>query len=106
VDKFEVGEVAIFCNPRSRHCGDEVTIAGPLHRCRVTFAESGGQIIAEVYEIEAPVSWGAAPTGRWVARPSSLRKRRPPPKREEVGEWDLCPWQPERRESTVKAGHD
>ncbi len=23
-----------------------------------------------------------------------LRKKRPPPKREEVGDWELCPWQP------------
>lgn len=26
--------------------------------------------------------------------PRVLRRKRPPPKREETGEWDLCPWQP------------
>lgn len=28
------------------------------------------------------------------AQPECLRKITPPPKREDVGEWDLCPWRP------------
>lgn len=39
---------------------------------------------------------------RWAAPNHYLRPRNPPaPTREELGEWDLCPWRPERQPETV-----
>lgn len=38
------------------------------------------------------------PPTRWVCREIDLRPRRDPDKqkREETGDWNLCPWQPKR----------
>lgn len=94
---FEVGEIAIMVSmcvwPEYNGC--ECEIIGPLQLREFwgdrahTFSKSGICYRARTVD------------GRTVAvAPKNLRKKRLPPPREELGDWELIPWQ---RPTAVKA---
>lgn len=78
VEKFEVGEIAIFSRPNSIFFGIEVSITLPLHNSLTKDRLDGSIRREDVYGIYAP-ELGLPPSQiGWVARPKDLRKRRPP----------------------------
>jgi hypothetical protein len=94
VDTFKVGEIAIFCNPSSpRH----------LEECCVVEGLQAGRIVDD-----ATMTWRAGEFYRvtfagdelkYAAEPHQLRKKPGPEvppegKREPVGSWDECVFQP------------
>lgn len=89
MSKFSVGEVAIiaFSVFESYPVGSEVTILEVRHD-----GPLGLRYVIDRYRDE----WGDL--FLFTAEESSLRKKRPPDdiKREETGDWDLCPWRPEK----------
>jgi len=97
-EKFEVGEVAIYVRPGSKSYGQEVTILSPLRLRRLWNREGTSFRLVEAHEVkfgEQTIGVNGHPFG---AVPEELRKK--PPKvtpREQVGEWELCPWQPDRQ---------
>jgi hypothetical protein len=107
VDRFEVGEVAILIQPddvgnsgvpgHGVPRGSEVTVISTIEYLPMRMGgESRGIMAVHRITDQAGRLWGCPPS--W------LRKKRPPEadrKREELGEWDLCPWKPE----TVKCQH-
>ena len=88
-ESFQVGEIAIVV---------------PFANCPIAGHE------VEIIEPAAEREWEAVPSGdyksgiayvvrhpdfpRFCIRPPHLKKKRLPPPREDVGSWDLCPWQP------------
>jgi hypothetical protein len=93
-DAFNIGEIAIVNKPGSPYHGAEITITAPLHMTAYIESSTGTLYDPEpCYGISVP--WRS--DGRYVSPPRYLRKKRLPPPREEVGEWDLCPWQPAKR---------
>ena len=105
--KFKVGDVVIIrmcrCDgypTRQEHLGREVTIIG------VSPSGLPGWPKA-VYETDmphcsAPHVWAH----HWGCDNCFELKRRPPVKREELGSWDLCPWQPKRVTVSEEASHE
>lgn len=92
--RFEVGEVAIYIRPGSKNFGKEVTIVGPLKWARLWTPDLKTYKVVETYNVSCD-DLGQCPKGRWAAQPHHLRKKPPKAKpKEEVGEWELCPWQP------------
>lgn len=90
-DTFEVGEVALVNKADSPWYGREVTVTGPLRITTYLDIHTGVIWPAEpCYDIT--LSWKPGP---YVSPPRFLRKKRPPPKKEDIGEWELCPWRPE-----------
>lgn len=97
-DRFEVGEVAILVYPKDNpfpasangvHPGTELLVVGPLEYMilKVETGQIMGQYWAHMVEVN----------GRQYACPVEWLRKKPPkqePKREELGEWDLCPWKP------------
>lgn len=92
---FKIGEIAILVGggrgePGYDHyVGTEVVIESGLKRYPQAWGGVGYDILAK--------------DGKELfAIPSALRKRyEPPTQREAVGEWELCPWQPQRETSHV-----
>jgi hypothetical protein len=97
MSQFKIGESAMFV----RHTGKLSDAAEPYH----------GQVVTIV---DGPLSKPSPPYESFVGnvgyliRASDgfqvevgevcLRKIEPPPQREELGEWELCPWQPKHLE--------
>lgn len=96
-ESFEVGEIAILQLPADAERWDgcpappvpqgaemeirSVLIYGLLRVGPDQYAPMAYHLTTyNGYEYGTPVEW--------------LRKRPLPPKREELGEWDLCPWRP------------
>lgn len=95
-ETFKVGEIALLirseiqgdvCWPE--YLGQDVEVIGPLieRSCWDNRARTRSILVA-CYRIRA--SDGKI----FCALPENLRKKRLPPPREELGEWDLCPWKP------------
>lgn len=90
-ERFRIGEIAILVLAQGEvphpdwisYIGQEVEIVGGLRKRRFRKTPE-----ASAYLVRAQ-------DGRkFGAQPVNLRKKRLPPPREELGEWDLCPWQP------------
>lgn len=95
-ETFEIGEVAIFQNAviDASKNGLECTVIGELRVRHWVWSHTGQEDSGMAYRIQWPDGYTNA------AYPNQLRKRRPPePPRQEVGDWELCPWQPKQRES-------
>lgn len=87
-DTFKIGEVALLaCNGNAGNAGDEVTIIrGTILREVTRFG--GPPYIESFYQIRCVL-------GVFETAPSELRKKPPPEApRQQLGEWELCPWQP------------
>jgi len=98
-ERFRIGEIAILVlqpGETPNRCwlpyiGQEVEVVGALRKREFRNCDS---VAAHVVL--------ARDGRRFGAQPCNLRKKRlPPTPREEVGEWELCPWQP--KHSTVSA---
>lgn len=95
MDTFSVGEIAILNVPayRDRRADDKLTANGDevtvLSACDARLVNTGDSTVhMRTYIV-------AHPNGTtYAAPPEWLKKRKPPPQREDVGSWDLCPWQP------------
>lgn len=74
---FEIGEIAIFVNPDSRHFGSDVTVTSALKRMRLWDNDLGNYRVTEGYELDAPFL-GTPPKGQWATEPHNLRKKNPP----------------------------
>lgn len=92
MDTFSVGEIAILNRPESKYHGNEVEILSPLRRSRLW--SNGDYEICACHVVRVDGLTEKAKHGDWAVEPKYLRKKRPPPPREDVGSWDLCPWQP------------
>lgn len=87
-ESFEVGEIAIGHHPEHVDCkgcahGREVLIVGPLRPTLMGFdlqVHSAYRVKLDGEERNALPEW--------------LRKKPRIQDREQVGEWDECPWQP------------
>ena len=96
MDEFRVGDLAVgkeaqFYFERN---GMQCEIIGPLEFR--TYDCPRGTFTQPCYLVR----WS---DGRVTcARPHQLM-RIPPPKREDVGEWELCPWRPAVRHPTVES---
>jgi len=96
-EKFEVGEIALYCKPGSPYYGLEVTIVSELIYCPLMYSHStrtwddgfAYRIAGDLPDIRPP---GCSFSPPWYARPEHLRKKRPP--REALGKWEECPWRP------------
>src|SRR5690242_3293553 len=96
--KFEIGEVVLYApaSDWSRELqheevdcapGAELTILSSLHTARVRGDYFKGALV-DGYEVDF--------LGRRYWAPADWLRRKPPKvDRQELGEWDLCPWQPE-----------
>lgn len=90
-ERFRIGEIAILVLQPSEiphpdwapYIGKEVEIVGALQRREF---RSGDSVAAHVVRSQDGRKFGA--------QPCNLRKKRLPPPREQIGDWDLCPWQP------------
>lgn len=90
-ERFRIGEIAILVlTPGDElldywapYVGQEVEVVDGLRKRRCTNGET-----IPVYVVQS------SDGQRFGAMPCNLRKKRPPPLREPLGEWDLCPWQP------------
>lgn len=94
---FQVGEVALFCKPGSKHFGMEVTISGPLSMRLIRNTKTGAIRDVPAYVIEPIGHPELRPSGRSVGfatEPFNLRKRPAPGDREKIGSWQECPWTP------------
>lgn len=88
-DTFDIGEVALVVGPpaglNNDHGfqeGDEVTVVEGL---KIRQFGHGERLWSYVVTRDGR---------RYRAVPEWLRKRRLPPQRQEIGEWELCPWRP------------
>lgn len=97
-DTFSIGEVALFYSPGSPAHGMEVIVVSAL--VWMTYYprnyEASGRW-AWIYQIDMSATFGKSKRedGLWAAEPHELRKKRPPADPpEQLGEWELCPWQP------------
>ena len=99
-ETFEVGEIAILNKPNSSWHGTEVIIAGPIHWTGWISIETGETHSPEpCYSVSGPDFLPGC-----VCPPRFLRKRKPPEqKREQLGEWELCPWRPNTAPVTERA---
>lgn len=87
-NEFKVGEVAIITSV-GRYHGSDCTILSELHSDYGKCPTSGRGSWAVCYDIETPDG------KQWLALPHELRKKHPPARiREDLGEWELCPWKP------------
>ena len=87
---FNVGDVVIGQNAdfNFKRNGMEATIVEPLQIA--TYQTPYGVFTNPCYRVEwvdGTITW---------ARPHQLRKKNPPSAIFEAGEWELCPWRPER----------
>ena len=96
MEKFEIGEIAIYVRPGSSYYGEEVTILSGLRPRKdgMDFVTGEYQILVNylVYEISEPAERFTGP--QRVAKPEWLRKK---PKRREcdkIVSWDSMPWRP------------
>jgi len=97
-DTFQVGEIAILqnCTRCTEDNGDECEIVG-LPRAKSWTNPRSFNLISPGYYV-------ISHRGKdWQVRPDQLRKKTgpPPPAREQVGEWELCPWQPAQGKTTA-----
>lgn len=96
-DKFEIGEVAIYVRPGSPYYGCEVMVTGPLELKRSIDLVLGQEVEAMGYQIYADSFEIYPGHDRYRSvRPEHLRKKPRSIDREATGEWDLCPWRPEK----------
>ena len=95
MDSFKVGEIAIFCNPSSpRH----------LEECCIVEGLQAGRIVDETTMTWRPGQFYRVTFGdemKYAAEPHQLRKKPgpqvpPKAKRESVGSWDNCAFQPRK----------
>ena len=99
--KFKVGDVCVWkaclCRPLlgpSGHVGKECTIIS------IDPTDRDGAF----YETNLPASTsGRASTPQAWACDNCLELKQPPPQREALGEWELCPWQPIREQTVLSA---
>jgi len=97
---FKIGDVCIGQNARwdfSRN-GMECVIVGELElRTYWTNSECTKSDTGMCYEVE----WADGEIG--CGRPDQLRLKKPPapPERQQVGEWELCPWKPGLRQTVL-----
>jgi hypothetical protein len=92
MDTFKIGEVCLVI--KGDFLGHEVTILSELDVID-GWLLSGQRVCEEGYYVEIHGVSNPSPGYRWAAGHYCLRRK--PPKatpREEVGEWELCPWQP------------
>ena len=74
---FEVGEIATYWRPISRHHRIDVTIESALERHLILDTVTGAETWEFVHAISFPPGTiGIAPYGNWCAAPHELRKRR------------------------------
>lgn len=95
---FAIGEVAIVHRPGTACHGLEVTVLSAL---RVSHWRDSRGFHGEsaVYDVSDPyngVRGRPANGGNYVLEPHELRKKRPPPERQQTVSWGECPWQPEK----------
>lgn len=100
-DKFEIGEVAIYVREGSPNYGKEVIVASDIELCLIKNGFSGKTIPSQSHRIEVPSDWIFGPYSMPAevprrAKPEWLRKKPRQPVRESLGDWELCPWRPER----------
>jgi len=90
-ERFRIGEIAILILAPGEiphpdwapYIGQEVEVVGGLRKRQF---KGAGPASAYVVRSQDGRKFGA--------QPINLRKKRLPPPREELGEWDLCPWKP------------
>lgn len=99
---FKPGEIALLVFPSwTAHVkasepgkfgeGTEVTVLTNLMYLRFDNLP-GGPATRQGYKIQTPDG------KEWGATPDMLRKKKPPGQpREQLGEWELCPWRPKHR---------
>lgn len=94
VEKFVVGEIAVFVRPGSKYYGTEVTVRSELKlfNCEDRRNPDSPRELCLAYAVAG--FFDEPPRGGWVAPPEYLRKKRPPREDLKVGRWDECPWQP------------
>lgn len=90
-ETFSVGNVVIGQNAvkHLEYNGMEGTIVGPLQRRR-WIEPWNGLTEGDTYL----VAWANGHT--CCTWPWQMRRKQPPVDRQEVGEWELCPWQPKQ----------
>jgi hypothetical protein len=92
MDTFKIGEVAILVALNPFFCpydGEEVVIESVLKESRHPFGYKKDETGHDVRLSDGHITWSAI---------RGLRKRPPPTQgRQELGEWDRCPWQPAKR---------
>ena len=87
---FKVGDIVIGQNAQRelQYNGMEGEVVGPLEM-RTWALSSFGVTEGETYLVK----W--ADGSQRCTWPFQMRRRKdPPPQRQELGEWDLCPWKP------------
>lgn len=92
-DKFEIGEVAIYVRPGSPSFGVELTVCSKQLVFSAIDDRTGKRVRSIGYQVDCPQLDSKF---RWFANAKHLRKKPRPPERQELGEWDLCPWRPEK----------
>lgn len=100
MDRFEVGEVAIFVRPGSVYYGSEVTVMSELQLRDVWNLSTKRNEPQECYIVDSPEA-NPPPmrpghvAGFWVAKPEWLKKKGPPV---ELGSWKALDgiWSPTR----------
>jgi hypothetical protein len=102
LDKFEVGEVAIFVNPESPRHLEDCTIVGGLQVGQIIDESSMSplKLNAMVYAVTFASDGDDI---RRFAEPHQLRKKPPPEvppesKREQLGSWDAIGFRPKVEE--------
>lgn len=97
VDTFHVGEVAIITVAHGggenwpEYIGEEVVVTGVLAERSVWADRARTNVkLIRCYTVLA------GDGHKLSVLPPNLRKKRLPPPREELGDWDLCPWKPGR----------
>jgi hypothetical protein len=88
-ETFKVGEVALI--NQSVHKGRECTILEPLRfyvsgQSATANWDSGYYYKIRIHGLDVPYPF--------IAAPKALDKKPKLPPREEIGEWELCPWRP------------
>jgi hypothetical protein len=100
-EKFEIGEIAVLIGTVNFHeyLGQDVEIIGGLEM-RNIYTSRDRMESYDALRYLVITSNGH----RLAVRPEYLRKKRPPPQRQELGEWELCPWKP-AQPVTVSGDH-
>ena len=103
MSEFAVGEVAVYVNVASHYNGCDVTIVA-IHPHAIWASGYSHLNGLTAYEIAGPFTV-AEPDKNHGVPVSMLRKKPPPQRRQELGEWELCPWRPVGLPETVEVSH-
>ncbi len=91
---FKVGDVCVIVAPGKPNHGCEVTILGPYVGTVITY--DGEKKYVDGYDVSTENLVWSRPAGMAYDR-TQLRLKRPPSKDDfTAGDWELCPWRPER----------